>query len=152
MLPTPKKYFVTAGSAEGTSELNAFDNALLKAGIGNVNLIKVSSILPPGTEFCPQLKIPFGSLVPVAYASIISEHPGDTISAAVATGISEDTFGVIMEFSDHCTREEAEAKVTAMVKEAFATRGMNLKEIKLAAVEHQVKHIGCAFAAVPLWY
>ena len=37
----------TAGHAEGGTTLNAFDNALLAAGIGNINLIKVSSILPP---------------------------------------------------------------------------------------------------------
>ena len=36
----------TAGRAEGGTTLNAFDNALLAAGIGNINLIKVSSILP----------------------------------------------------------------------------------------------------------
>ena len=40
----------TAGRAEGGTPLNAFDNALLAAGIGNINLIKVSSILPPGVE------------------------------------------------------------------------------------------------------
>ncbi|MDH7478663.1 MAG: arginine decarboxylase, pyruvoyl-dependent [Syntrophomonadaceae bacterium] len=152
MLPTPKKFFVTAGSAEGETELNAFDNALLAAGVGNVNLIKVSSILPPGTEFCPELKIPFGSLVPIAYASIISEEPGQTISAAVATGLSAETFGVIMEFSGCCSREEAEMTVTEMVREAFRVRGMALKDIKIASVEHQVKKIGCAFAAVPMWY
>ncbi len=45
MLPVPKKYFVTAASAEGLSELNAFDNALLKAGIGNVNLLQCEQYL-----------------------------------------------------------------------------------------------------------
>jgi len=152
VLPKPTKFFVTAGSGEGSTELNAFDHALLDAGIGNVNLIKVSSILPPGAVYCPDLKIPPGSLVPVAYAAIISEEPGEVISAAVAVGISEDTFGVIMEFSGRCRKEEAEKQVTAMAEEAFATRKLPLKEIKIAAVEHQVKNIGCAFAAVPLWY
>lgn len=47
MLQTPKKYFVTAGSAEGNNQLNAFDHALLKSGIGNLNLLRVTSILPP---------------------------------------------------------------------------------------------------------
>jgi len=152
VLPTPKKYFLTAGAAEGHSELNAFDNALLKARVGNVNLIKVSSILPPEAVFDAELVIPFGSLVPIAYACIISEHPGEIISAAVATGISEDSFGVIMEYSCHGSKDQAEAAVIKMVEEAFATRGMNLREIKLAAVEHTVTKIGCAFAAVPLWY
>ena len=52
------KLSVTVGAAEGGSLLNAFDNALLVAGIGNVNLVKVSSIVPPGVEIEP---IPAGA-------------------------------------------------------------------------------------------
>src|SRR5262249_3760585 len=37
----------TAAAAEGGTPLNAFDNALLAGGIGNVNLVKMSSIMPP---------------------------------------------------------------------------------------------------------
>jgi len=152
LLPTPTKFFVTAGSAEGKSELTAFDNALLQARVGNVNLIRVSSILPPGAQFTPDLQLPPGSLVPIAYGSIVSEVPGELISAAIAVGISEDTFGVIMEFSGKCSQAEAESAVIAMVKEAFASRKMELKDIKVAATEHRVQEIGCAFAAAPLWY
>ena len=36
--------------AEGRTPLDAFDNALLAAGIGNVNLLKISSIVPPEHE------------------------------------------------------------------------------------------------------
>lgn len=152
MLPTPKKFFITAASAEGHSKLTAFDNALLKARIGNVNLLRVSSILPPHTEYTPDLQIPPGSLVPTAYGSIVSDVPGETIAAAVAVGFSEDTFGVIMEYSGKCSAEEARATITKMVEEAFETRKMKLVEVKVEAVEHRVEKIGCAFAAVPLWY
>ncbi len=152
MLPTPKKYFLTAAAAEGRSELNAFDNALLKARIGNVNLIRVSSILPPEAELDEKLKIPAGSLVPTAYGSIISDVPGEIISAAVAVGLSQDSFGVIMEFSGRCTKDRAVEIITEMVREAFETREKPLKEIKVEAVEHKVEKLGCAFAAVPLWY
>ncbi len=153
MLPTPKKYFVTAGSSEGRSKLTAFDNALLKARIGNVNLLRVSSILPPGCEHDPDLVLSPGSLVPTAYGYIVSNVPGEVISACVGVGInSSDTFGVIMEFSGKCSKEEAEQAITNMVKEAFETRGMELKEIKIASTEHKVEKIGCALAAVPLWY
>lgn len=152
MLPTPKKYFITAASAEGRSKLTAFDNALLKARIGNVNLIRVSSILPPGTEQDQDIQIPPGSLVPTAYGSIISDVPGETIAAAVAIGISEDSFGVIMEFSGKCSKAEAEEIITGMVREAFEVRNKPLKEIKVAAAAHTVEKIGCAFAAVPMWY
>ncbi|AEF93920.1 Pyruvoyl-dependent arginine decarboxylase [Desulfotomaculum nigrificans CO-1-SRB] len=152
MLPTPKKYFLTAAAAEGRSRLTAFDNALLNARIGNLNLIRVSSILPPDVELDNNLDIPPGSLVPTAYGSIISDIPGELIAAAVAVGISEDSYGVIMEFSGKCSKEEAEDTVTAMVREAFEVRRKQLKEIKVAVVDHRVEKTGCCLAAIPLWY
>lgn len=152
MLPLPKKYFLTAAAAEGETELTAFDNALLKARVGNTNLLKVSSILPPACAFDPELVIPEGSLLPIAYGAIISEEKGTKIAAAVAVGIKKNSFGVIMEHSGICTKEEAEEEVRKMVKEAFASRNLELEEIKTAAAEHIVEKIGCVFAAVPLWY
>ncbi len=152
MLPTPKKYFVTAGSAEGKNHLNAFDGALLKAGIGNLNLMRVTSILPPGVQYCPEMVIPPGSLVPTAYGYIISDVPGELIAAAVGVGISKDSFGVIMEYSGKCSKEEAEKTIENMLKEAFEMRKMELVDTKIAAAEHRVEKIGCCLAAVPLWY
>jgi arginine decarboxylase len=152
MLPTPKKYFLTSGCAEGDSELTAFDRALLNAKIGNINLLKVSSILPPGVQYAPGMELPLGALVPTAYGAIISTEPGTMIAAAVAAGVSKDSFGVIMELVGKFTKEEAEAKIKEMVREAFEMRQMDVLEIKVSAVEHRVKNIGCALAAVPMWY
>lgn len=152
MLPTPKKFFLTAAAAEGHNHLTAFDNALLKGRIGNINLIRVTSILPPSAEYDPNLVIPPGSLVPTAYGYIISETPGDLISAAVGVGFSRESFGVIMEFSGRCNQDEAKEKISDMIKEAFESRKMELVEMKVEAVEHKVERIGCALAAVPLWY
>ncbi len=152
MLPTPKKFFVTSGSASGENHLNAFDNALLKAGIGNLNLLKVSSILPPGVQYCPEIDIPPGSLIPTAYSRIISDAPGETISAAVGVGLSQDTFGVIMEYSGKCGKDYAEETIRQMLKNAFDARGMELVGVKIASTDYRVETIGCALAAVPLWY
>ncbi len=154
MLPTPRRYSLVAASAEGGHELTAFDKALLKAGIGNVNLLRVSSILPPGAVFESKLVIPPGSLVPTAYGTLICDEPGAHIAAAVAVGIGAEAgdSGVIMEFAGHCRRQDAERMVTEMVTEAFQCRGMKLAEIKVAVAEHQVVNCGCVFAAVPLWY
>ena len=152
MLPTPKKFFLTAAGAEGHNELTAFDNALLAGRIGNINLLRVSSILPPGAELDDKLVIPAGSLVPTAYGYIISREPGELIAAAVGVGFSRDAFGVIMEHSCKGTREEAGRAIESMLKEAFASRGMDLADIKIAAIDHRVQKIGCALAAVPMWY
>ena len=154
MLSTPDLYTLVSAAAEGEKELTAFDQALLKAGIGNVNLIRVSSILPPGSEFVKELALPPGSLLPIAYGSICSSEPGSLIAAAVAVGIgsSTDDFGVIMEYSGHCTQQEAEGEVREMVTQAFQYRGKELIEIKVAGIEHNVQCRGCVFAGIPLWY
>src|SRR5436190_19019056 len=89
----------TAGHAEGGTTLNAFDNALLAAGIGNINLIKISSVLPPEVPVIDLPKIKLGALIPTAYAAMTSESPGETIAAAVGYALPGDppTHGLIIE-------------------------------------------------------
>ncbi|HEY8426083.1 MAG TPA: arginine decarboxylase, pyruvoyl-dependent [Limnochordales bacterium] len=151
MLPLPTKFTLAAGAAEGETALNAFDNALLAAGVGNLNLVRVSSILPAGARLVDYLDLPPGTLTPTAYGSIVSDKPGELIAAAVAVAISEKGFGVIMEFSGRCSRAEAEARVRQMAEDALRGRGLAIKQLHLRAVEHRVERIGCAMAAVALW-
>jgi arginine decarboxylase len=143
---------VTAGHAEGGTPLNAFDNALLAAGIGNINLIKVSSILPPDVPVIDLPKIAPGALVPTAYATITSEVPGETIAAAVGYAVPDDPArnGVIMEFHGRASRQEAEDAIRAMLDEAFRVRGEPIREMKVVAAEHTVQRTGCAVAALTL--
>ena len=142
----------TAGHAEGGTALNAFDNALLAAGIGNVNLIKISSILPPDVPVVDLPKIKPGALVPTAYAAITSETPGETVTAAVGYALTDDPTknGVIMEFHGVTTRDEAERQIRAMLDEAFRVRGEPIAEMRVVAVDHRVERIGCALAAITL--
>lgn len=151
MLPVPTKYALAAGAAEGETPLNAFDNALLAAGIGNLNLIRVSSIVPPGARRVDYVDLPPGALAPTAYGAVTSQQPGELIAAAVAVGVSETGLGIIMEFSGRCSREQAEATVRRMVEEALRGRGLEMRELYVRAVEHRVEKAGCAVAAVTLW-
>ena len=146
------KVAATAGTAEGSTPLNAFDNALLAAGIGNVNLVKVSSIFPPAAEVVSLPRIKPGAIVPSAYAAITSEVPGEVVAAAVGWALPDDPVknGIIMEFHDKATREEAERMIVQMLQEAFRTRGWRIAQMKVAAVEHRVERTGCALAAVTL--
>jgi len=41
---------VSRGTGEGPTPLAAFDKALLAAGVENYNLIRLSSVIPPGAE------------------------------------------------------------------------------------------------------
>jgi arginine decarboxylase len=142
----------TAGHAEGGTTLNAFDNALLAAGIGNINLIKISSILPPEVPVVDLPKIKPGALIPTAYAAIASDVPGERLAAAVGYAVPDDPAknGVIMEFHGHGTRAEAERQIELMLEEAFRVRGEPIREMKVVAVDHVVQKVGCALAAITL--
>jgi pyruvoyl-dependent arginine decarboxylase (PvlArgDC) len=57
-----------------------------------------------------------------------------------------------MEYEGMGKREEAEAEVARMLEAAFARRKMKLHEVKIRAVDHQVKTLGSVVAAAVLWY
>ena len=146
-----KHFCLVKGTAEGGTELNAFDNALLDAGIGDVNLIKVSSIIPP--RCCREESLPSfpkGAFVPVVYVAHAGTTPGDTVAAALAVGIGPEGFGVVME-ARAGREKEAEALARDMVKEAFRVRGIELQELWVLSAEHSVERIGCALVACVYW-
>ena len=150
----PKKFYLVAGASEGMTPLNAFDNALVAAGIGNTNLVKMSSILPPDCTKINPVKLPLGALVPVAYASKVSSQSDEIISAAVAVAVPKDKKknGLIMEYSAAGHKEEVEKIVRHMAEEGLRQRGYELREILSISAQHNVKKIGAAYAAVVLWW
>ncbi|TYP95364.1 arginine decarboxylase [Fodinibius salinus] len=156
MAPTANIYSLVRGSSEGQTPLNAFDNALLNAGVGDTNLMRMSSILPPDAQQhdIADLDLPAGGFLPLAYAAIDSKRPGTVIASAVAVGIPEDDEapGVIMEFEDEDELLTVEQKARQMVVNAFESRNRELKEIKSIGIDHKVKECASAFAGVVLWY
>ena len=50
----PKKIFLTKGKGVSKERLTSFELALREAGIESLNLITVSSILPPSCDFVTQ--------------------------------------------------------------------------------------------------
>lgn len=148
----PTRFFLCAGASEGYSQLNAFDASLLNAGVGNTNLIKMSSILPPGVVRTDPVFLEPGSFVPIAYGDIASATALEVISAAVAVAIPVDPAlpGVIMEYSARGQKEDAERIVRSMAEEAMRYRHYELKEVLSIAVQHRVDAIGAAFAGLVL--
>lgn len=150
---TPTHYWLCKGTSEGYMELNAFDGALLDAGVGNTNLVKMSSILPPGCIETEPLKLPLGGLVPVAYAAISCSVPGEVVSAGVAVAIPEDPSlnGLIMEYSAYGRADIVEGIVRKMAEKGMEQRGYAVKEIRTCVAEHRVVSKGAAFAGLVLW-
>ncbi len=151
--PLPTKYFLTAGAGDASTELNAFDAALLAARVGDTNLIRLSSILPPGAQQTEPYELPKGSMVPIAYGERVSREPGTVLSAAVAIGIPEDPLaaGLIMECSRIGEPGPCEDMVRRMVEEGMESiRRSRIREIKSISVSHTVRKVGAVFAAVVL--
>jgi|SRR5690554_1024718 len=154
MVRTPDKYFFAKGTSEGPTRLNSFDRALINSGIGDTNLVRLSSIVPPSSQEIEPVKLPGGALIPVAYASLTSDIPGQIISAAVAIGIPENDSlpGLIMEYSAVLEAEHVENYAREMVLEGFRYRNRKIKEIKSTVISTQVENIATVFAGVVLWY
>src|SRR4030065_1360187 len=149
----PTRYFLASGASDGYTPLNAFDGALLRAGIGNTNIVKMSSIVPPHCKPISPIARPPGALVPAAYASITSDIPGEIISAGVAVALPEDENqnGLIMEYSAKGDQRKIEEMVRNMAVEGMKLRGWKIKDLKSIAIEYRIKRIGAALAAVVLW-
>lgn len=149
MLFLPRTIHLAYGASEGRTPLTAFDNALLAAGVHNLNLVRVSSIVPKGAIFGPLPDLPVGTVVPTVYSSITSNVPGEMVSACVAAGVGAHG-GVLMEYHHRGPGDDAERVVQTMVEEAFERRGWTLDDVHFATAEHKVDRLGCAAACAVL--
>jgi arginine decarboxylase len=154
MVKSPEIFSLVKGAADGNTTLNAFDFALLQAGIGDTNLVRMSSIIPPNCSHVPSIELKKGALIPVAYASFTSVNPGETIAAAIGVGLPEDPAdpGLIMEFEDARPLEYVEQIVKQMVEDGFAYRKRRYRKILTIGIEHVVQKCGGVFAGAVLWY
>ncbi len=148
-----ERLYVCSGRGRGRTPLNAFDNALRDAGVGDYNLLKVSSIVPPGAKVHKELLVPKGALLPIAYGSITSKDDGEIISAAVSVALPKDEehVGVIMEISGYMPEEKARSLVEQMAYEAMSSRGIEIAEIVIASTSMEVDGPTSVFAGVALW-
>ena len=139
---------IVSGKDEGPTKLNAFDNALSKAGIGDVNLIKVSSMLSENAEICDLPKLKPGAMVNCVLSRITSDNPGDIITAVVAVAIGEElgcvveTTGVNKAKNDLI--DEAEFMVTYMMEK----RDVEIKELIVEVATTTVNEIASVVASV----
>lgn len=146
------KYFLVHGNGDAEYKLNAFDKSLLKAGVGNTNLVRLSSILPPHSSEVKTVKFKPGELITLAYASYVSNVKGEIIAAAVSVAIPDDENlnGLIMEHAGPGTAEEMERIIIKKAQLGMEYRGYKIKEIKHISIEHVTVDIGAVFAAVVL--
>ena len=132
-----RRYKLGAGKGRSASRLVSFDKALLEAGFGNYNLVRLSSILPAHCVKSDKVDIEEGSLLPVAYSTISSDKAWDTIVSTIGIGFPKDKehVGVIMEYSvKNMSENEAVKTLRKMIEEAFECRGWELDRIEVKSI------------------
>ena len=142
------KIAIVSGKDEGPTKLNAFDNALSDAGIGDVNLIKVSSMLCGNTEIQQLPKLKAGAMVNCVLSYVTSDKPGDSITAvvAIATG---DKLGCVVETTGiNKNEKELIDEANFMVKYMMEKRGVEIKELIVESATTTVKNIASVVASV----
>lgn len=150
----PKHYKIVSGSGESKFPLAAFDKALRNAGIGDFNLVKVSSILPAHCMYSEEITLAPGSIIYVAYASItITKGENGQTAVAVATAANSDENGVIFETSSKKNLENCEILVENMCNEAMEERNRKIEKIKKSSqkIFATSEMFVSAISAVVMW-
>lgn len=142
------KIAIVSGKAEGPTKLNAFDNALSEAGIGDVNLIKVSSMLGENTELEPLPKLKAGAMVNCVLSEVTSKKAGNKICACVAVAIG-DRLGCVVETTGINDNEESiRNEAIEMVKYMMNKRCVKINDLIVESIEHTVENKGSVVASV----
>ena len=134
---------VTKGTGTGETRMAAFDAALYAAGIANYNLVRLSSIIPPGfkvrLEQCRENNKNFGDRLYVVYASQIENEAGKDAWAGIGWVLATDGSGKGL-FTEHEAHSEHE--VRDLIRKTLSSMTAYRSE-KYGPVHYAVTGISC---------
>lgn len=150
---------LTSGIGEGLTELSAFDNALHDAGIKNLNLIALSSVIPTGSKITLRKyeldPAHFGYRAYVVISDSRTAKKGSTIASGIGWVMNESNGGLFVEHHGH-SKEEVERLIrdslTHMVtyrKEKYGP--IQSKVIEVKCKDKPVGALVCAVYKVEGW-
>src|SRR5580704_13241841 len=124
----PKKLFFTKGVGKHKERLTSFELALRDAGIASQNLVRVSSIFPPGCKVVPRKEglkyLNHGEVVFSVIAENSTREPHRLIVSSIGVAIPADrnTYGYLSEHHSFGeTEEQAGEYAEELAAEMLAT-------------------------------
>jgi len=120
----PRKLFLTRGAGVHKEKLTSFEMALRDAGIAHFNLVRVSSIFPPGCKIVSREEglplLQAGEIVFAVIAEMSSNEPGRRIASSigVARPADSDKYGYL---SEHHTYGQTEREAGDYAEDLAAT-------------------------------
>ena len=119
--PTPH-IRVSAGAGSGRTPLSAFDAALREAGVADFNLVRLSSVIPPGAVVevvapAGQLRGAFGDILYCVYAVAYATERGEDAWSGIGWSLANDGSGrgLFVEHSGH-----AQDQVSSLITRSLA--------------------------------
>lgn len=107
----PKLVFLTKGVGKHRDRLHSFEMALREAHIEKYNLVKVSSILPPGCRIIPKEEgislLRPGEIVHCVLSECYTNEPGQRVVASIGIAMPLDD-GQYGYFAEHHAQGEME--------------------------------------------
>lgn len=120
----PSQVFFTKGAGKHRNRLQSFELALRKAGIEQCNLVRVSSILPPGCKIISRAKglknLKPGQITFVVLAEASTNEPSRMVGAGVALAqpAAGEQYGYISEHHGFGLKEN---RLADLVEDMAAT-------------------------------
>jgi len=142
------KIAIVSGKDEGPTKLNAFDNALTDAGIGDVNLIKVSSMLAGETKIETLPKLKPGAMVNCVLSEITSDKPGDKITAVIGVAIGKELGCAVETSGINKDPDELIDEAEKMVRYMMEKRNVEIQDLIIEYSTTTVENIASAITSI----
>jgi arginine decarboxylase len=124
----PKKLFLTKGVGKHKEKLASFEASLRDAGIAPFNIVRVSSILPPGAKMFPRMKglkhLSPGEIVYAVVAECSTNEPHRLSAASIGVAVPSDRsqYGYLSEYHSYGeTESKAGDKAEDLAAQMLAT-------------------------------
>ncbi|MBI2663412.1 pyruvoyl-dependent arginine decarboxylase [Candidatus Woesearchaeota archaeon] len=129
------------GVGEGSTELSAFHAALMDAGIGRLNLIPLSSVVPIGAKIKDIVKLDLKDENHGYFQFLVmskqSANPGESACAGMGWIQYPDGRGYFVEHHEH-SQEEVETLIEKSLKDILSIDIDNLKMFNLEKEEVEI--------------
>jgi len=150
----PKYFFLTKGKAASSiSPLNAFDEALMAAGITQCNLVSVSSILPPDAQEIEPVMLTPGTIT-FAVLARMDGGSRETIGAGVAYALCSSPagvgYGLVAEAHGYKDERALTAELKYKLEQMAKVRGLTITKTKYVVESMEVPRgkDGCTIASL----
>ncbi len=148
---------LATGIGTGPTKLSAFDAALNHAGVANYNLIRLSSVIPPGSKIKqidgPIKNMPgkWGDRLYVVMADARVDTPNNEAWAGVGWVQEKKTGkGLFVEHEGH-SQKSVEEDIRQSLSALMATRNVDFGTIHMKVVGRMCKHEPVCALAVAVY-